>query len=191
MRREVVCRVVYRDAKGRFATPPEKPKRVELSPLPSPARVYKDREVVKVEERGRVVRVRFLPPPDIRRMKREARLRGDKEILRQIKEWEEEVKRLAAEDYLKARRSGEWAKRMEKAHRSAIAAKGGKATAKNRRRQKELEERLREKSTSALMAMFQRRGGDIVEKRAIAAIMKERGINLEDDLKRMTKRKRR
>jgi hypothetical protein len=54
-----------------------------------------------------------------------------------------------------------------------------------------LEERLREKSTSALMAMFQRRGGDIVEKRAIAAILKERGINLEDDLKRMTKRKRR
>ena len=70
--------------------------------------------------------MRFLPPPDIRRMKREARLRGDKETLRQIKEWEEEVKRLAAEDYLKARRSGEWAKRMEKAHRSAIAAKGAK-----------------------------------------------------------------
>ncbi len=184
MRREVVCRAVYRDAKGRFAKPPEKPKRVELTPLPSPAKVYKDREVVKVEERGRVVRVRFLPPPDIRRMKREARLSGDKETLRQIKAWEEEVKRLAAEDYLKARRSGEWTKRMEKAHRSGIAAKGGKAAARNRKKQKELEAKLDDFSTPALLSRYQARGGDEVEKRAIAAVLERRGVKVDAPKKR-------
>ena len=188
MRREVVCRVVYRDAKGRFAKPPERPKRVELTPLPSPARVYKDHEVVKVEERGRVVRVRFVPPPDIRRMKREARLRGDKETLRQIREWEKEVKRLAAEDYLKAKRSGEWAKRMEKAYRNSMASRGGKAAARNRKKQKELEVSLRGLSTAALVARYQARGGSDVEKRAIAAVLEERGVKVEAPRK---KRKRR
>lgn len=132
IRRQTICRVIYRDAKGRFVRPPEKPARVELEPLPKGEkgrfRVHKGGEVVAVEEmpRGRGVRVRFVPDASIRKAMLEARARGDKATLRQIREWEREVKRLAAEDYLKAKRSKEWAKRMERAKQKSDASKGGK-----------------------------------------------------------------
>jgi len=131
IRRQTICRVIYRDAKGRFVRPPEKPARVELEPLPKGEkgrfRVHKGGEVVAVEEmpRGRGVRVRFVPDASIRKAMLEARARGDKATLRQIREWEREVKRLAAEDYLKAKRSKEWAKRMERAKQKSDASKGG------------------------------------------------------------------
>jgi len=194
IRRQTICRVIYRDAKGRFVRPPEKPARVELEPLPKGEkgrfRVHKGGEVVAVEEmpRGRGVRVRFVPDASIRKAMLEARARGDKATLRQIREGEREVKRLAAEDYLKAKRSKEWAKRMERAKQKSDASKGGKKAAANRRKVQALAERMRGESTSALMARYRRVGGDDLEKRAIAEVLKERGLNVEQP-KRKRRRK--
>ncbi|BDG15814.1 hypothetical protein [Thermus brockianus] len=192
IRRQTICRVIYRDAKGRFVRPPEKPARVELEPLPKGEkgrfRVHKGGEVLAVEEAPRGVRVRLVPDASIRKAILEARARGDKATLRQIREWEREVKRLAAEDYLKAKRSSEWAKRMERAKQKSDASKGGKKAAANRRNVKALAERMRGESTSALMARYRRVGGDDLEKRAIAEVLKERGLNVEQP-KRKRRRK--
>ncbi len=183
IRRQTICRVVYRDAKGRFVRPPEKPARVELEPLPKGEkgrfRVHKGGEVVAVEETPRGVRVRFVPDASTRRAILEARARGDKATLKQIREWEREVKRLAAEDYLKAKRSREWVKRMEKAKQKSDASKGGRTAAANRRKVQKLVEQMRSESTSALLARYRRVGGDGLEKRAIAEVLKERGLSVE------------
>jgi len=178
VRRQQICRVVYRDAKGRFVRPPERPAKVKLQPVPQGVRVHKGGEVVAITETPFGVRVRFVPDAKTRQLIREAREKGDRQTLRQIREWEREVKRLAAEDYLRAKRAKEWSARMEEAKRGYDAAKGGKAAAANRRKIAELASRFREESTATLIGRYQVRGGDPLEKRAIAKVLKERGIEV-------------
>lgn len=178
IRRQQICRVVYRDAKGRFVRPPERPAKVELQPVPRDVRVHKGGEVVAITETPFGVRVRFVPDAKTRQLIREARAKGDRETLRQIKEWEREVKRLAAEDYLKAKRAKEWSARMEQAKRSYDASKGGKTAAANRRKVADLAARLREESTATLLGRYRVIGGNALEKRAIAQVLKERGVDV-------------
>lgn len=184
IRREQICRVVYRDSRGRFVRPPERPAKVELQPVPREVRVHKGGEVVAIKETPFGVRVRFVPDARTRRLKLEAREKGDRETLRQIREWEREVKRLAAEDYLRAKRAKEWTSRMEAAKRSYDASKGGKAAAFNRRKVAELKARFKEESTATLLGRYRSLGGSSVEKRAIAEVLKERGVEVSPAKKR-------
>ncbi|WP_460420185.1 hypothetical protein [Thermus brockianus] len=178
IRWQKICRVVYRDAKGRFIRPPERPARVERQPVPKEVRVHKGGEVVAIKETRKGVRVRFVPDRETRRLIREAKEKKDYETLRQIRDWEREVTRLAAEDYLRAKRAGEWSARMEAAQRSYNASKGGKTAAANRKKVAQMAEKLREETTPALVSRYRAPGGSPLEKRVIAMVLKERGIDV-------------
>ncbi|ACV05038.1 VP11 [Thermus phage P23-77] len=179
IRRQQICRVVYRDKRGRFIKPPEIPKKVELSPVPRPMRVNRGvGEIVAVEETPKGVKVRFVPDLETRALIREAKRNKDRKTLKQIREWQREVTRLAADDYIKAKRSGEWDRRMEKAHHAYYSSKGGQTAAANRKKVEALAEKFRKQDTTTLLTLYRRLGGSELEKRAIAQVLKERNIEV-------------
>lgn len=145
IRSKRICRVVWFDQRGRFAKAPKAlPAPKELKPVLG-RQIPKRGQVIHVDGGGTaiiqqvgrgVVKVRYIPPAEIRQDFKEAQARRDIDYIQGYKAWTKEVNRQLAQQTLariKDQQRRQEARIMERSFRSDQAKKA--ASTRNKKRQ--------------------------------------------------------
>jgi len=176
-----VCRVIWRDARGRFAPPPKEP-RADLRP-----KIVKSTTLKGVEGGGkavithanyRVLAVRYIPPKAVREELAKARKRGDKAYLQAYEKWKREIEaelKRQAQLELDREQAKETAWALEQAYRTD---KARKAAATRKKKQARLSE------SDRLKAKTMAEGLDLRIKDARFRLARTKGKKTAEDLRR-------